>query len=773
LSFSLCQALQTRISPFSIRPRSTALYVLANPSPRDQATDRPDEFTQRNNNNKRKFPRKTENYKRTSKRDDVFSSGRWHRAEHVEGQLMTALEALQKSVSLMSQNETSRMSPSFPHIRECNAALADFGDAGDLLRALRLFGKMRKAAALAQRYSTRERLLPPVPSPTLVTYSTMMSRAIYLGKPRVALRLWILMRQQAEFFSTKTPKPSSQIILPDVKAANILMNCHAKLGDIESALDLLDQMLHGGGLDVPRMIPSLVTYNTLLDACHKGGDLDVALKVKSQLEEANLQPDARTYTTLIATVARKASAVSGANDPTLAFSLHQEMLARHVRPNGMTYSALIDVCGRCRRSDLALKGLRIMLDQKAYEQKERDITSTASEKYTLASEVGAWTAAINACGKAGRINTAVKLFYAMPNFGVYPNTVTCGCLTDCLLRQGRTAETLGVLRYMKKFRIAPSEIMYTSLMTSAGRLVQFEKKQQYNSQSSSNNKNALEENDSFPLDESGEAKAIEVYTELITSMLTQGGARRQGGVQRDIGKEDSNELYRVFLVFQEMKAVGAIPDLFCYNALLKTCANFGDFRRAQEVLEQIQSSELYPNDSSWREVVRAAGKAGRVDIALSTWKMALKQEEPRKWKPSTDSLGALVAAIVQSASDTNLDRHTRCGLYNLVVNLYRGMLSDSENSMGMHLVDKSLVLQTPRIMLMFLEAIVSRENELGSKRKSNHEEAGKLRGLATSIVTLDCFKYGLSHNLRNNESFLRAFQIGNSWARNASAKANV
>jgi hypothetical protein len=27
-----------------------------------------------------------------------------------------------------------------------------------------------------------------------------------------------------------------------------------------------------------------------------------------------------------------------------------------IRPNGMTYCALIDVCSRCRRSDLALKG---------------------------------------------------------------------------------------------------------------------------------------------------------------------------------------------------------------------------------------------------------------------------------------------------------------------------------------------------------------------------------------------------------------------------------
>ena len=125
---------------------------------------------------------------------------------------------------------------------------------------------------------------------------------------------------------------------------------------------------------------------------------------------------------------------------------------------------LINARGRCRRSDLALKGLRMMLDQKTLEQghlKTLNINNDNTElpqKYTLQNVVGAWTAAINACGKAGRMESAVKLIYVMPHFGVFPNTVTCGgCLTDCLLRSGRMADTLNVLRYMKKHRIAPSE----------------------------------------------------------------------------------------------------------------------------------------------------------------------------------------------------------------------------------------------------------------------------------------------------------------------------
>jgi pentatricopeptide repeat protein len=297
--------------------------------------------------------------------------------------------------------------------------------------------------------------------------------------------------------SSTTNTISTNVLVPDVKAANILMNAHAKLANVEEAFDLMRQMKYGNGTDVPATRPNIVTYNTLLDACHKAGELDAALQAKEQLDQSGIEPDARTYTNLIATVARKPSSASGANDPSPAFGFLNEMTSRNIRPNGMTYSALIDVCGRCRRPDLALQGLRIMLRQKAAE---------GDNGRLLPNEVGAWTAAIDACGKSGRIQTARRLFHFMSKFGVRPNTITCGCLTDCLLKNGRTAETLEVLRYMKREGIVPSEVMYTSLMTSAEKLVQIE-----------NQSPSVEKGDTSDVDDS--TKAIEVYTELMMSLM--------------------------------------------------------------------------------------------------------------------------------------------------------------------------------------------------------------------------------------------------------------
>lgn len=697
---------------------------------------------------------------RSDHKGDVWSSGRWNKAISVESKLKNALDALQEMIKVTENSGTDldQYPLSFPGIRECNAALASFGDGGDLLRALRLYFKMRKTASLSRRYPARIR--EPIPIPTLVTFSTMMSRAVYLGKPLVAIRLWKIMRREPDFFSSSISESSTQIV-PDVKSANILMNAYAKLGDIEMAQDLFDQMVNGNGDDVPKMKPNLVTYNTLLDACHKSGELDIAIRVKELLDYTEIKPDARTYTTLIATVARKVTAASGANDPSLAFTFLKEMKSLNITPNGKTYSALIDVCGRCSRSDLALKGLRLMLDQKAQEQ--RMLHSSAQRGYTLPSEVGAWTAAIDACGKAGRIDTAQKLFYSMPNYGVYPNTVTCGSMVDCLLRNGRTAESLDVLRYMEKNRISPSEVMYTSLMTSASRLAQFENHQI--------DKEAREEA-TFILDDSGSTKAVEVYTELMTSLSkVKPAAKKVTPSLRSKSGDDTDELFRVSLVFQEMKAAGVEPDLACYNALLKSCAKSGDVDRALSVLDQIrEADEMEPNENTWNAVIRAAGKARRTDVALATWKSAVEEAIARKDDKrasrsrtlSERSLGALLLTLVRSAEDEKIDKHTKIRLYQLVLKLHMALMANS-SFLGMDLVDKDRVLENSGIMASFLQAVVSLENYVSSGGENVNLDSKQLKRIAISIVQLDCFKDGLTFHLRKNASLFNAYQISSSW----------
>ncbi|KAL7554609.1 hypothetical protein ACHAWF_018103 [Thalassiosira exigua] len=471
-----------------------------------------------------------------------INGGRDHREEaRVRKLKMKEAQLVEKllfdAVRKMSRGKHSVVPPSklFPSVRKCNAALATFGDAGEFRRALKLFAQMKRSASLFSMFSTVhgetyqssdgtgdqsdnhpvlqsiDLVLEP-PKPTLVTYSTLMSRAVSLGKPRVALRLWNLMRNQPNFYSqlvsrmnrkkrdgrtTKRRMDQRELkrleqeydaILPDVICCNTLMNAHAKLGDHATARSILDAMIgeppragarpHHEG--IPPTDPTVVSYNTLADACKVAGELGAALEVPELMVrravatgDASLLPDEKTYTILISTVARKRKDGRGARDvrsggerdPDMAFALLNRMINEGITPNGVTYCALIDVCSRCRRNDLALNGLRIMLKQKSKASlASRKKNVPMYHQQVLFNEVGAWTAAINACGKTGRIDTATRLFRTMQKFGVKPNAVTCGCLSDCLLKANpiRITETLEVLQYMKNEGLVPGEVMYTA-----------------------------------------------------------------------------------------------------------------------------------------------------------------------------------------------------------------------------------------------------------------------------------------------------------------------
>lgn len=714
----------------------------------------------RTNNQKRKW---LTNKSRGRSPDEVQDNLR--RAQETELRLARALDFLQDirsdTENMNSGSGSGADSHDFPSVRDCNGALAIYGDLGHLKRALHLFGQMRKATAAVSTYSSASqsssRLYLVPPAPTLVTYSTLMSRAVSLGKERVALRLWRLMISSPSFYTNKakTDNKFGAPIVPDIRAVNILMNCFAKMGDHASAKRLMEQIYDGKvvpyhtrtekngvisgiddgvfgsasgaeelGLDlikvVPKMEPNIVTYNTWIDACHRAGDLDAGLAALEQMKQTtDILPDIFTYTSLISSVARRATRSSGKSDPDLAFELFDEMAYYKIKANGMAYCALIDVCGRCGRSDLALKGLRLMLREKAqrkHEDRQRQnnrIQMSRGQYFKLANEVGAWTAAIDACGKAGRLETAIRLFQTMPKFDVYPNIYTCGALTDCLLKsntENYLDECLNVLRYMKTEGIEPSEVMYTSLITSASKLA----------------KQANAERGEIVLTDFGDRtgvslsdnvnetqdrmKALDVYTELILSLSNQDAAGNVNPKMNQYqGKADVSDelLMKVFLVLQEMKASGADPDIACYNAILRACARAGDASKLKDVMRRIELDGLVPNPTTWKEIIRGASIARDSAMAVQMWQMALSQEHDtlegnfsEKWTPGIEEFDFLISSYIREAAKAPERMEY---LYSKVLDAYIGV-ANGEKSFGFHHVDLDDVKKKPRAMKMITQA---------------------------------------------------------------------
>jgi len=449
----------------------------------------------------------------------------------------------------------------------------------------------------------------------------------------------------------------------------------------------------------------------------------------------HLKPDARTYTSLISTVARRDTLASGSKDPDLAFTLFDEMIYEcGIQPNGMTYCALIDVCGRCGRSDLALKVLRMMLRQREVKKQSHFASDNEFEH-----EVGAWSAAINACGKAGRLDTAIRIFHSMRSkFGVKPNIITCGCLMDCLLKSKKTnylEEALNILVYMQEEGLEPSEVMYTSLITSAGRLARTENKKRgelvltdFGDRTQRNTQGKMR------------MKALDVYEELLLSLTN---IKHQSKNKLKTKTSDaSNNLIKAFLVFQEMTATGADPDIACYNALLRACAEAGDIPKLREVMWRIKSDGLIPNENSWKECLRGSVKAKESKIAEEFWDTALNYKSDdaddrynANWVPNVDSFVLLIASYTAQATHENSFEMKLC-LYRNIVNSYLAVFESREEK-GFNCIDINLLHQRKRCMTMILRAINFQiEHEFMSE-----EDMYRLSALADEINDLDCLQF--------------------------------
>jgi len=450
----------------------------------------------------------------------------------------------------------------------------------------------------------------------------------------------------------------------------------------------------------------------------------------------------------------------------------------------------------------------------------------------LDNEVGAWTSAIKACGRAGRLDTAVTLFHTMQKFGAKPNTVTCGCLTDCLLKSKDyevryVDETVRVMRYMKDEGLEPSEVMYTSLMSAATRLAKVENKRRgklvlldfgdgggdvgdlagdgnddggetivggegLDYRSSRGKEGDVADAIVGESEEAEPTKALEIYTELILSLVSPttvaptttaafdgfGSSATNDGrssnpntteqqqatttATTNAPAEEANALLvKVFLVFQEMKASGSDPDLACYNALLQACARAGDTARLMDVMQRIQGDGFHPNNKSWREMLRGAAKARRSDVAEEIWEMALgygagggrrrgagaglseggsggrdrySQRGEGRWVPNADAFEALIGAYIRHASVVKREASTA-----LLVRVIQAFMEvvEGDDVRGLHHVDVDLVKKNLRVMSMLSKAATSVEKSIGIL----HDTGRGSSSSSSSSTESDCFPF--------------------------------
>jgi len=249
----------------------------------------------------------------------------------------------------------------------------------------------------------------------------------------------------------------------DVRQWNALISASAKTGDTKRCMDLFQKMEQQG------IKPNEVTWNTLISSFAKSGDTERCMDLFQKMEQQGIKPDEVTWTTLTFACGKGASLELGKhlhccimacgimpseilNSALIAMyaksgSLRDAEVIYHGIPEDerdvVVYTAMISGYGVHGNGKEAMKVYEEMQHKRV---KPNEIT---------------FIALLNACSHAGMVNEAEYLFDCMETeFGIIPAIEHKTCMVDVYGRSGDLEKAKNFLHKISQ----PSAATWTALL---------------------------------------------------------------------------------------------------------------------------------------------------------------------------------------------------------------------------------------------------------------------------------------------------------------------
>nr|CAB3445373.1 unnamed protein product [Digitaria exilis] len=398
-----------------------------------------------------------------------------------------------------------------------------------LLRALAAAGRVRAATSLFRS----------IPSPTPHSFNSLLAALLRRGRRRAASALLAVF--------LRSPGAS-----PDVTTLNTLIHGFSTASPRPSASTLLK--LFRFLPETYAFAPDAITYNTLLSALCRGGDLATARKlfdgmhVSEEGSKNDAFPNVVTYTTMI-----RACCAKGLADEALAF--FKVMVSKGIPPNSITFNTMVQ--GFCA---------------------------------------------------AGRMEL-VKEVFEMDSFK--PNTCTFNTLMAAHCREGRVEDTMKVFDQMTKLHVRHDSASYSTVIRALCESGEFGRAEEFVNEILE--KEVLKKRGSFVplvasynpvfmyLCENGKAKkARMLFGQLLGRRSKVDFQAFKTLILGHCKEGDFEEAYELVL---SMLKRDLVPDTECYISVIDGFIQKGRMKSAWEALHRMLNSGLRPSTSTFHLVL--------------------------------------------------------------------------------------------------------------------------------------------------------------------------
>merc|ERR1719243_327780 len=392
-------------------------------------------------------------------------------------------------------------------------------------------------------------------------------------------------------------------------AYNALLDSCVQCGKVNVALQHFKEMKDLGLVDV-------VSYNTLLKAYLKQGQIVKARKLLGEMAENNIQANQVTYNEML-------NALVTVKDRKEMWALVREMNSMGMRPNSVTCSIILKSLTAHSATDDVREAMDEVLFASIIEACVRvgqlDLLSSKLQQYAGLGGLAGLTAPtygsmIKAYGRARDIERVRELWREMRAHHVTPTSITLGFMVDALVRNSLPDEAFDLVRGIRdesEYADILNTVIYSTLLKGFAQSRQPGRVQ-----------DVFEEMKQMGI----ACNTVSYNTMLDANAMT--------------GKMD-----RADELFREMQASGVSPDVITYSTLVKGYCQAGDIDRGYQVLNEMVANGVHePDEILYNSLLDGCAKQHRVDDALNL----VEDMHKHNVRPSNFTLSILVKLLGRS-----------------------------------------------------------------------------------------------------------------------------
>jgi len=198
---------------------------------------------------------------------------------------------------------------------------------------------------------------------------------------------------------------------------NTLIDACARAGRMENLPKILEDM------KTYRVKPNVITYSTMLKGHCQNGDIQTAFAILDQMKkDAHLKPDEIMYNSLLDGCAQNGLVNEG-------LKLLEEMQREGVQPSNFTLSILVKLMNRARRLEQAFS-----------------LVEEITKKYNFHANVHVYTNLVQACVSNQQFNRGMDLLDQMIKERIVPDNRTYSILVRACMIKGFFDKAAGLLR---------------------------------------------------------------------------------------------------------------------------------------------------------------------------------------------------------------------------------------------------------------------------------------------------------------------------------------